>query len=190
MSFHLLKSRFSTFELKALNAHYPDDVVEVTSLQTLLDREASFNTMCDTHCQEVRDQHVVSHMDDYYPVIYDINSHEVCDECNTPKFPSYNKVTKQQVQACFGCIEALRLVSIKHDDDDSDVCVACEVRYDDYGFPIGVHHQQYDIEDYINPDGDAQSGMKTKIASGLVHRYVNEDENVDVIFISGEPIYF
>ena len=190
MSFHLLKSRFTRKELKALQAHYPDNVVAVTDLQTLVDREASFNTMCDTHCQEVRNQHTNSHMDDYYPVIYDINSHEVCEECNTPKFPTYNKVTKQQVKGCFGCIEALRLVSIKHDDTDDIICVACEVRYDDYGFPIGVHHQQFDIEDYTDFDGNAQTGLRSKVTAGLVHRYVNESENIDVIFISGEPVVF
>ena len=41
--------------------------------------------------------------------------------------------TKQQIKACVGCIEALRLVSIKHDPDDEMLCLACHIIYDDYG---------------------------------------------------------
>ena len=184
MSIACRKTKFTKMELKALTAKYPDSVTPITNISELEALEQEFDSMCDTHCAEVKGLHANSHMDDYYPIVYDVRSDEVCEECNTAKIPSYNKVTKQQIKACVGCIEALRLVSIKHDPDDEMLCLACHIIYDDYGFIIGVNHSSRDIEDMVASDGETTiKGLKTLVAEGKVHI----EPASKIIFIDGEP---
>ena len=190
MSCHTKKTRFTSKKARADLKDKFSASVTVTDIAVLVAREKAWDDMCETHCAEVKAKHTNSHMDDYYPVVYDINSPEFCDECETPKFPSYDKKNMKRVMACFGCIEALRLQSIEHESQDTEICLACEIIYDEYGFISGVMHQSKSIEDETNDDGTLFKGLKTLISEGKVTRYDNDGEDLDIIFIDGEPTHF
>mgnify|MGYP001171878425 FL=1 len=190
MSFHNKKTRFTSKGAReSLQAKFSESIA-VTDIAELVAREKAWDDMCELHCAEVKSKHINSHMDDYLPVVYDINSTEFCDECETPKFPSYDKKHMKRVMACFGCIEALRLQSIEHETQDTDICLACEIIYDDYGFISGVLHQSRTINDDETMDGTLIKGLKTLVSEGKVTRYDNDSEDLDIIFLDGEPVYF
>ena len=51
-------------------------------------------------------------------------------------------------------------------------------------------HQTRSIEDYETMDGTLIKGLKTLVSEGKVTRYDNDGEDLDIIFLDGEPVYF
>jgi len=73
------------------------------------------------------------------------------------------------IEVSLDVVKAIRLRSIKHRPPPGQpmTCIKCEVKYDDYGYVIGVvHHWMHDEDTEITqPDGTktAVPGLKTRI---------------------------
>jgi hypothetical protein len=87
------------------------------------------------------------------------------------------------VEAPIEVVNAIRLRSIKHIPPPNHTCVKCEVKYDDYGYIVGVIHVYMPDEDVevTLPDGTKTmvEGLKSKIAKGKVR--VKSDYEVEVL---------
>jgi len=151
---------------------------QVMNIEELEQRQQAFDQAADDALSHAKTNHPNMDLDDIFPTCPDGESHNnSCEECNCPSIQVMKRSTNSRVWCCRDCVNALKLVSIKHGKFPDEVCYQCRVKYDDYGIIRGVVHISLSRDPGEVDDGTDTGGKVT--VGGLIQRIAAGEVFID-----------
>lgn len=146
-------------------------VNQVTDIQELIDRHNQLAVDEAETMSALIQSHPFETLVGVYPTTPDMVAKSTCEGCGEPELQVQDSLSLRPTIMCRHCINGMRRFSLRHKRAITEVCVDCggNPRMDSYGLVIGPWpHMMMAIEDYIGADDTTKSGLRTRIAAGLV----------------------
>jgi hypothetical protein len=142
------------------------------TLEDLKKRQRDWDDEIETFYSDIRRQH--PDIEQMIPIVLDPIRGLILKKGSKPT----------PVEVPMEVVNAIRLRSIKHTPfSEKHTCVKCVVKYDDYGYVVGVEHYWYADEDteISLPDGSKMvvEGLRTKIQKGKVR--IKDKDTVEIL---------